>query len=312
MNSKNIRYKNELILAGLFVALFSLFAVIGGNFFSTDNIMNLFSQMAILGLLTLGMAASMISGGMDLSIGALCSLNTVLLATIIGTRGMNEPLAVLLALAASIACGAFNGLLIGYFKINSMLVTLGTQSLFTGIGLVVSKGITVSVPNDRFALFGRLKIGGVVPFQIIVLALAVVAAILIFNYSIPGRRVYLIGSNPEVARFAGINIPRHIVFTYVFSALMAFLAALVITSRVSSGRADVAAAQVLKAVSASVFGGVSTLGGIGTVGGAMLGAALITLIVNGLDMLNISAFWQQIATGGILLAVLTARHARRR
>jgi len=109
-----------------------------------------------------------------------------------------------------------------------------------------------------------------------------------------------------------VNIPRNIIYTYVFSASMAFLAALVITSRVSSGRADVAAAQVLKAVSASVFGGVSTLGGIGTIGGAVLGAAVITLVVNGMDMMNISAFWQQIATGVLLLIILTFRHARRR
>ena len=312
MNIKQIRHKNELIMGLVFSVLFLVFSLGGNNFFSLTNIMNLFSQMAILGLLTLGISASMISGGLDLSIGALCSLGTVLLSTLIGVYNMSVAPAVLLVLTATLLCGMFNGFLVGYLKINSMLVTLGTQSLFTGIGLVVSKGITVSMPNDRFELFGRLRIGGIVPFQIVILLVAVMISILIFNYTAFGRRIYLIGSSPVVARFSGMNLKRNILLVYVFSAFMAFLAALVITSRASSGRADIAAAQVLKAVSASVFGGVSTLGGIGTLGGAILGAAVIILVVNGMDMMNISAFWQQISIGGLLLIVLALRHARRR
>ena len=312
MNIKQIRHKNELIMGLVFSVLFLVFSLGGNNFFSLTNIMNLFSQMAILGLLTLGISASMISGGLDLSIGALCSLGTVLLSTLIGVYNMSVAPAVLLVLTATLLCGMFNGFLVGYLKINSMLVTLGTQSLFTGIGLVVSKGITVSMPNDRFELFGRLRIGGIVPFQIVILLVAVMLSILIFNYTAFGRRIYLIGSSPVVARFSGMNLKRNILLVYVFSAFMAFLAALVISSRASSGRTDIAAAQVLKAVSASVFGGVSTLGGIGTLGGAILGAAVIILVVNGMDMMNISAFWQQISIGGLLLIVLALRHARRR
>ena len=312
MNIKQMRHKNELIMGLVFAVLFLVFSLGGNNFFSLTNIMNLFSQMAILGLLTLGISASMISGGLDLSIGALCSLGTVLLSTLIGVYNMSVAPAVLLVLTATLLCGMFNGFLVGYLKINSMLVTLGTQSLFTGIGLVVSKGITVSMPNDRFELFGRHRIGGIVPFQIVILLVAVMISILIFNYTAFGRRIYLIGSSPVVARFSGMNLKRNILLVYVFSAFMAFLAALVITSRASSGRADIAAAQVLKAVSASVFGGVSTLGGIGTLGGAILGAAVIILVVNGMDMMNISSFWQQISIGGLLLIVLALRHARRR
>ncbi|NLF26742.1 MAG: ABC transporter permease [Clostridiales bacterium] len=306
------RHKNELVLACIFLALFVVFSLSSANFFSVTNVMNLFSQMSTLGLLTLGMAASMISGGMDLSVGALCSLSTVLCATFIGVKGMDIALSVLLVFALALLCGLFNGILIGYCKIDAMLVTLGTQSLFTGIGLVISKGITVSIPTDRFGLFGRYRLFGVIPFQILLLFFAIAVSILLFNFRIAGRRIYLIGSNREVARFAGINIPRNIVFTYVFSAAMAFLAALVMASRVSSGRADVAAAQVLKSVSAAVFGGVSTLGGIGTLGGAMLGVAVITLISNGMDMMNLSTYLQQISTGAILLVVLAFRHMRRK
>ena len=306
------RNKSEKVLAAIFLVLFIIFSFTSKQFLSLENVMNLFSQMTTLGLLTVGMAASMISGGMDLSIGANCSLCTVLLATFVGTKSMNTGAALLIVLALVLLCGMFNGILIGYCKINSMLVTLGTQSLFTGIGLVVSKGVTVSIPTSRFGLFGRYMVFGVIPFQILILVAAVVAAVLIYSYLIPGRRIYLLGANPQVARFAGINIPKNIIFTYMFSSICAFLAALVMTSRVSSGRADVAAALVLKAVSAAVFGGVSTLGGIGTMIGAMLGVAVITIISNGMDMMNLSTYIQQISTGAMLLIVLAFRHYRRK
>ena len=306
------KHKNESVLAAIFIVLFIIFSFASKNFFKLSNIMNLFAQMATLALLTLGMAASMISGGMDLSIGAVCSMCTVLCATFIGTMNMNIPLALLITLVIAVACGLFNGFLIGYCKINSMLVTLGTQSLFTGIGLVISKGQTVPIPTDRFALFGRTKIFGFLPVDILVIILGFVLAVLIFSYLIPGRRIYLIGANTEVARFAGINISLNIMLTYVVCAVYAFLGAIVLASRVASGRADVASALVLKSVSAAVFGGVSTLGGIGSMAGAMLGVLVIQIITNGMDMMNFSTYIQQISIGVVLLVVLAFRHRKTR
>jgi ribose/xylose/arabinose/galactoside ABC-type transport system permease subunit len=225
---------------------------------------------------------------------------------------MNIPLALLITLLIAVACGLFNGFMIGYCKINSMLVTLGTQSLFTGIGLVISKGQTVPIPTDRFGLFGRTKLFGFLPVDILVIIFGFALAVLIFSYLIPGRRIYLIGANTEVARFAGINISLNIMLTYVICAVYAFLGAIVLASRVASGRADVASALVLKSVSAAVFGGVSTLGGIGTMAGAMLGVLVIQIITNGMDMMNLSTYIQQISIGVVLLVVLAFRHRKSR
>lgn len=306
------KHRNESILAIIFLVLFIFFSVASKNFFTLSNVMNLFSQMVTLALLTIGMAGSMLSGGMDLSIGAICSMCTVLCATFVGTMGMNTVLALLITLLIAVVCGAFNGFMIGYCKINSMLVTLGTQSLFTGVGLVISKGVTVSIPLDRFGLFGRTRLFGFLPVEILILAFGIALAVLVFSYLIPGRRIYLIGANPEVARFAGINIASNIVMTYIFSAVYAFLGAIVLASRVASGRADVAAALVLKSVSAAVFGGVSTLGGIGSMAGAILGVAVIQIITNGMDMMNLSTYIQQISIGAMLLIVLAFRHRKRK
>ncbi|MGM9557732.1 MAG: ABC transporter permease [Oscillospiraceae bacterium] len=309
---KQAKNKNEIVLALIFILIFLVFSLISKHFFTLTNVMGLFSQMVELGLLTLAMAASMLSGGMDLSISAICSLCTVMLGIFIGRAGMPNAVAVLLTLVIALLCGAFNGFLVGYLKVNSMLATLGTQSLFAGIGLVVSNGVTVSIPNTTFALFGRTKLFGFFPLQILLLLLAIVAAVLVFNYLIVGRRIYLIGSSLEVARFSGINLRKNLFITYMFSAAMAFVASLVFASKISSGRADVADGLLLKTVSASVFGGVSTLGGIGTIGGAMLGVAVITIISNGLDMINASSYLQQVVIGALLLIVLAFRHAKKK
>lgn len=309
---KQAKNKNEIVLALIFILIFLVFSLISKHFFTLTNVMGLFSQMVELGLLTLAMAASMLSGGMDLSISAICSLCTVMLGIFIGRAGMPNAVAVLLTLVIALLCGAFNGFLVGYLKVNSMLATLGTQSLFAGIGLVVSNGVTVSIPNTTFALFGRTKLFGFFPLQILLLLLAIVAAVLVFNYLIVGRRIYLIGSSLEVARFSGINLRKNLFITYMFSAVMAFVASLVFASKISSGRADVADGLLLKTVSASVFGGVSTLGGIGTIGGAMLGVAVITIISNGLDMINASSYLQQVVIGALLLIVLAFRHVKKK
>ena len=226
---KKSPHKNELVLALVFLLMFVVFSIISDHFLTLTNTMSLLSQMVELGLLTLAMSASMISGGMDLSISATCSLSTVFLGIFIGKAGLSSPLAVL-----------------------------------------------------------------------------------VFSYLIAGRRIYLIGASPEVARFAGINLRKNLFLTYMFCAAMAFLASLVFASKISAGRADVADSLLLKTVSASVFGGVSTLGGIGTLGGAMLGVAVITLISNGLDMINASSYLQQVVIGAMLLIVLAYRHARKK
>ncbi len=313
MNRKtDFRYKNELVLLGVFLVLFIIFSIASKHFLSLTNVMSLFSQMVELGLLTLGMAASMISGGMDLSLGALTSFCTVMLSVFIGKLFLPEGAAFFIVLAIAILFGCFNGFLVGYLNIQSMLATLGTQSLFKGLGLVISNGVTVGIPNTQFAVFGRVKLWGFFPFQIILLVIAAVIAIIIFNRTMIGRRIYLIGSNPTVAKFAGINIKKNIFFTYVFSACMGFIASLVFTSKISAGRSDVADPLLLKAVCASVFGGVSSLGGIGNISAALCGVAVITIISNGLDMINASSYLQQVVIGGLLLIVLAFRHARKK
>ncbi|NLC39653.1 MAG: ABC transporter permease [Clostridiaceae bacterium] len=301
---------DNLGLILLFVALFIYFAFSSKHFASLTNIMSLFAQMVELGFLTLGMAVSMLSGGMDLSIGALASLGTVLLAVFIGQMGWPMLPAILLVFLLMLLAGLLNGFLVAYLKVQSMLATLGTQSLFTGIGLVISKGVTVRVPDESMRIFGRHLVFGVIPFQILLFTPVVIAIGIYISRSISGRQIYLVGCNEEAARFTGINVKSTLLKVYLLSAAMAFFAALVFSSRISSGRADVLNSKVLETVTAAVFGGVSTLGGVGTIGGAVLGVAIITIVRNGLDMMNVSQFLQQVIVGSLLLITLALRNLK--
>lgn len=303
---------NELTLIFFALLLFIGFSFASPYFFRLGNLMQVTAQLVELGLMTLAMSASIISGGMDLSIGAMTSLYTVLLATFMGSMGMSMWVAILLTLVVSLLCGMLNGFLCGYLKINSMLATLGTQALFTGLGLVISKGVTIQCLNEKFFIFGQGRIGGLLPFQTVILIITAVFSIILISRSKWGRRVYLIGSSGKVAKFAGINYEWNIMLVYVFSAIMSFICAIVITSRISGGRADVADPLVLQSVSAAVFGGISITGGAGNITGAIIGVIVFTMVSNGMNMVGASQFLQQIIIGSILLVVLMLRQLVKR
>lgn len=288
----------------LFALLLLVFALGSPYFFTGSNLLELFAQMVEIGLLSMAMAASLFSGGMDLSIGAICSLSTVVIATLLGDRGVPVPLACLAAFALASLCGLLNGWMVAYLKVPSMLVTLGSSALYIGVGLVISKGMTVSFDAERFALFGRYRIAGLVPFQIVYFLVIAALVLFLFAKSKWSRRVMQIGCSYEAARYAGIRIKGCLVKVYLFSSTLAFLASLVIASRISSGRADVANAKVLMTVVACVLGGISTMGGSGKIAGAVSGVMVIAVLANGMDMLGLSRYTQQIALGAILVLSL--------
>jgi len=297
----------ELLLPVLFVGLFIYFSFATEYFFRLSNIVLLFSQMVELGLLTLAMSASIISGGMDLSIGALASLCSVLLAVLMGNRGLSMPASILLVFGFAIVCGVFNGFIIGYFKVTSMLVTIGSQSLFIGMGMLITSGATLGIPNKSFSVIGQYKIGGLIPLDFILFVIIVTLVYILFSYSTWGRRIYMIGTNPEVARFAAINIKKNILLVYVFTATLAFLCGLILSSRVSSGRADLANSLVVRTIAATVLGGVNIKGGSGKILGVIMGVAIFAIISNGLSMLRVSSFLLQVIIGSVMLIVLALR-----
>lgn len=304
------RFGNELGLLALLAGLFVFFSILNSAFFRLGNLQQLLTQMVELGFVTLGMSICVISGGFDLSIGTLTSLCTVALALLL-TNGVNMWLCLVLVLAMSLLCGALNGLLIGYLNIQPILVTLGTSSVFTGIAVLLSKGHAISGLPEEYLVFGSHYLG-VVPLQSVLLFAVALFSLYLFHGTRWGREVYLLGSNPLAARFAGIRCNRDLFWVYVYSAAMGFFAGLVLSSRLFSGRADLGDNYAMQSVAAAIFGGVSVAGGKGSIVGALLDVAIFTMISNIFNLLDYSRYLQQAVIGLALLAVLAYRLWRER
>ncbi|MEA4945675.1 MAG: ABC transporter permease [Propionicimonas sp.] len=299
------RYATELVLVGLFVVLFWAVSSLSPAFLTTGNMFQLARQMVELSIITCGMAVVIISGGIDLSVGAQVGLISVTMAVLIVSGWAMVP-ALLAGLVVALIAGAINGLLVGVLGVPPLVATLGTSLVYAGAATAMSEGRAVSGFPEAYYVFGQSFVGPV-PAQVFVMLAVVALTLVLMAFTRWGRRVYLIGSNPVAARFAGIRVSRVLAGAYLFAAVLAYVVAVVLSSRTATARVDLGDAYVLSAISAVVFGGISIVGGRGNVLGAFLGVAIFTVIQNGLGLAGISVFIQTVVIGVTLIAVLTAR-----
>lgn len=304
--------KHEILLLIIILSLGVLFSLLSDSFLNTGNLLGILRKSTELMLLAFGMSGAIIAGGTDLSIGALCSLNTVLVAYFNVTVGLPVWLALIATLMSSLLIGSVNGFLIGYLKIAPMLATLGMQAVLLGLGLVVTSGSVISGFPDWYIQFANGRLFGIVPNQLLLLIPVIIVMHYIYKHSVLGRQIYLVGTNAKVAGFSNINVPQTIMKVYLLSATMAFLAGVVLSSRLASGRPDIATAYLMPAIGASVVGGVSMKGGRGTIIGCMLGVILFMMISNGLLQFipNNAAFYENVVTGVVILGILSYRSIR--
>ena len=303
---KKILKSNNFGMFLLLLAVLFIFGAMNPAFLKPVNIVQYLNNGVVLAFLTFGLAATVITGNYDYSVGALTSFGTVMLALLL-RNGVPLVFSLLLSLLCLLAFGAFNGLLVGYLKVPGMLATLGTTSLYYGTALVLTQGQAIGANSDVYKFFGKSDIG-TLPFGIILLAVVFVISVILFNHTRMGRNWYLVGTSNEVARFTGIDPRREILFAHIYSGLMCFCGALVLGSRMASGRADIADGYGLQAITAAVFGGVSIKGGSGSIGGALLGVLIFTLLTSGFTMIDLSQFYKQVSTGVLLIVVLVLRN----
>lgn len=297
--------KNEIGMLVILLVLWGIFSMSEDSFSTISNLQQISKQCVELGFMTLGMSACIISGGFDLSIGSIVGLNSILIATML-QNGTGIGVVLLVSAICSIACGALNGLLIGCLQMQPMVITLGTSAVFTGIGTVISKGHAISGLPEQFLVFHATEIAGL-PLQFWLFIIGVTCFVVIFQYSKFGREVYLIGSNYDVAYYSGLPCRRNIFWVYVFSACTAFGVAVIMTSRMATGRIDFADNYVMQSVSAAVIGGISVYGGKGKIYGAIIGVLIFTVLSNAFNLLELSRYLHQIVVGVILLIVLGIR-----
>ena len=290
----------------LLILVVLLFSSMNPAFLRPLNLVQYINNGVVLAFLAFGLSATVITGNFDYSVGSMTGFGTVVLALFL-SGGMPLAPALLLGFLLLAAIGAFNGFVVGYLRVPGMLATLGTSSLIYGIALVLTKGQAIGANSEAYKFFGKSDIG-TLPFGIVLLAVMFALSAVLFSRSRLGRNWYLIGTSAEVARFTGIDPRRDILLAHIYSSFMCFCGALILGSRMASGRADIAEGYVLQAVTAAVFGGISIKGGSGSLGGALLGVMIFTLLTSGFTMVDLSQFYRQVATGVLLIVVLILRN----
>ena len=289
--------------SGLFI-LCIVFTVLSEYFFSVKNLLTVATQTAVIAIIAIGQTYVLITGGIDLSIGS----NIALSAVIAGFCMKLSPdpsfslvlIAVLAGQFTGALAGAINGTLITFGRIPPFIATLGTMTVVRGVALTLTKGLPVSGLPRKFTVLGTGSTLGI-PNPVIVMVLLVVLFGFILAKTKLGRHIYAVGSNFEAARLSGVNTKKTIIAVYVFSGILAASAGLIVAARIISAHPAAGDGYELDAVASSVIGGTSTMGGEGMVAGTFIGAFVIGVLRNGLNLIGVSPFIQKIVIGIVIV-----------
>jgi inositol transport system permease protein len=305
--------KSWLSRYGLVVALVVIgtaLAVSQPVFLTVPNLVNVIRQIAINGILAVGVTFVLLTGGVDLSLGSVVALAGVVAASFAHPDEYPIVFAVLMGIATGTACGATNGLVVTRGGVAPFIVTLGMMTAARGLALVVSGGKPVSnMSPDLTQLAGDI-LG--LPIPVLILAAVSVASWLFLANTRLGRHIYAVGGNENAARAAGIDVRRIKLFAYTVCGALTGLAGVVLAARITTGQPNAGVAYELDAIAAVVIGGTSLSGGVGGIGGTLLGVLLMGVINNGLDLLNVSSYYQQIVKGVIIVGAVWLDRRQRR
>jgi ribose transport system permease protein len=285
------------------VVLVVAMSLLSGDFLTTQNLLNVGVQAAVTAILAFGVTFVIVSAGIDLSVGSVAALSATVLAWSATSAGVPVVLAVVLAIVTGIACGLVNGALVSYGKLPPFIATLAMLSVARGLSLVISQGSPIAFPESVSVLGDTL--GGWLPVPVLVMIAMGLITALILGRTFIGRSMYAIGGNEEAARLSGLRVKRQKIVIYALSGLFAAVAGIVLASRLVSAQPQAAQGYELDAIAAVVIGGASLAGGVGKASGTLIGALILAVLRNGLNLLSVSAFWQQVVIGVVIaLAVL--------
>ncbi|MGL5217961.1 MAG: ABC transporter permease [Plesiomonas shigelloides] len=296
---RNIRY-----LLVIMVAVIILMALSAGTtFFSLSNLQSMSSQMPLLGILALSMVVCMLTGGINLSIIATTNACALVMASII-TQHPDNTLILLVALAAglitAIVIGLANGILIAYIGVSPILATLGMMTLINGLNVLISGGSVISSFPATLLILGNGSVLGI-PMPLILFSIFAIGLWAMLEHTPLGRTIYLIGSNEKASRFSGINTQKSLMWVYVVSSILCWVAALIMMAKFNSAKAGYGESYLLVAILASVLGGINPDGGFGRIIGVCLALIVLQTLESGLNLLGVSSYLTMALWGGILI-----------
>ncbi|WP_220182093.1 ABC transporter permease [Bacillus taeanensis] len=297
---------NILKKYGILIILFLLIAlmsVLTPYFLTFPNMINIVRQMSIIGIIAIGVTPIIITKGIDLSSGSLIALVSVVVAGFAHPGDYPILVPIAMALGVGLLVGLINGTLIAKGLLAPFIATLGMMTAARGAAMLISDGRPIGNLSDPFKFIGQGAILGV-PVPIIIFALVGIVTWVLLNKTKIGKYIYAIGGNEQAAVTAGINVKKVLIMVYAYAGLLGGLAGMILTSRIASGQPQAGLMFELDAIAAAVIGGTSLFGGIGTVGGTIIGALIIGVMNNGLDLLSVNSYWQQIVKGAIIVAAV--------
>lgn len=299
---KSIWKDQRVLLAIVIILVIGVVAVINPKFIAVKNLLTIFQQISVTGILTMAMSMLLICGGIDLSIGNIMVLSGVVMAQLIAAD-KNVFLAVLAGLLTATACGVFNGAIIAKSKCIPLIITLGTSQMFYGLALTISNGRIMSF-GGAFNAIGKTKLFDIFPVMLFVLAAMVILSYIIMNRTKFGRRIVAIGGNEKNAFLSGINVVRYKIIIYGLAGAFCAVAAIIFSARIDSITANAGAGYETNALTAAIIGGVTFDGGKGTISGAFLGCVLMGVISNAMNILQVQTYIQTIVTGAIIVCAV--------
>jgi len=313
-------------LGSLFM-LIAVFSATSSAFFTIDNGMTVALQVTSIAFLGIGATCVIITGGIDLSVGSVLALAGVVAALAVKDYGMPVWLGMIVGILTGSICGFINGLLVTRMKLPPFIATLGMMMIARGVALQITGARAVSGLGESFgelgngSLFRIVNIGDDgfptvvfpgIPYPVILMIVIALAVSYMLNRSVLGRHIYAVGSNADAARLSGVNVTRIVNFTYVLSGTLAGLTGCVLMSRLVTAQPNEGVMYELDAIASAVIGGTSLIGGVGTISGTAIGAFVIGILRNGLNMNGVSAFTQQIIIGLVILVTVWIDQLRNR
>ena len=317
MNEKKFKLPisgNQLVLICALVGVTVIFSVLNPNYFTYTNFINILLSSTLIGLTSIGITLLIMTGGNDLSAGAVAAFAGVFVAWALKATSLPWPLLCLAAVAIAAVAGLLNALMVTKLNIVPFIATLASQSVWRGFAYLVCGGKPVSVADKGFMAFGKSRLGGDdgIPYTVILMVIFFIIFAYILAKTKFGRSIFAIGGNAEAARLAGINANRVKTICYVMTSMFAALAGIILAARMNSGQPAASPNLHFDAITAANLGGVSMVGGVGSIPSVVLGVLLVQAFNSGLNMVGVSSYWQYVARGMLLFASLAIDFYRQR
>lgn len=299
----------------LFLIVFAIFATLSDRFATPDNLFNVARQYSELAVVSVGLTMVIITGGIDISVGSVVGLSSILVGVLAGRGDMNVWLACVLAILAGLACGTINGMVVTKLRVQPIVATLAMMSTARGLAWILSEARSISGFPNPFLALGETVIGpipglGYVPFSVSIALSLVILGIVILRCTAFGRAIYAVGSSEEAARLSGVNVFRVKLFAYAFTGTLCGLGGVIMAARLASSVPDAGAGFEFEAITAVVMGGSSLKGGEGNIIGTIIGVAVMGILRNGLNLIGVPNIWQVLFLGVMLILAVLADNLR--